>query len=153
MFTNLQVSTFKQLNASLGADPAAHSFATKLFERAFESGLRGQFFAKLFNNPNQLRSLSRQPEKNMHHPYVTIVPVQKIIGTEGRSEDFDKNFRPLKRHIRERWISIAAARWSGVPLPAVELVQDGDQYYVRDGHHRISVARMMGQVEIDAKIV
>jgi hypothetical protein len=153
MFTNLQVSTFKQLNATLGTDAAARSFATKLFERAFESGLRGQFFAKFFNNPNQLRSLSRQPEKNMHHPCVTIVPIHKIIGTEGRSDDFDKNFRPLKRHNRERWISIAAARWSGVPLPAVELVQDGDQYYVRDGHHRISVARMMGQVEIDAKIV
>jgi hypothetical protein len=38
------------------------------------------------------------------------------------------------------------------PLPPVELIQVGDVYFVRDGHHRISVARMMGQDSIDAEV-
>jgi hypothetical protein len=82
-----------------------------------------------------------------------VVPLEKIIGTEGRGEDFDADFHPLKKHNRERWISVYAARQMGVILPAVELVQVGDAYYLRDGHHRISVARAMGQLEIDARIM
>jgi hypothetical protein len=59
----------------------------------------------------------------------------------------------LKKHNCERWINIAVARDMGVVLPAVDLVQVGDVYYVRDGHHRISVAKAMEQLDIDARIV
>jgi hypothetical protein len=82
-----------------------------------------------------------------------VVPLSKIVGTEGRDEDFDADFHPLNAHDRERWISVAAARRMGIILPAVDLLRVGDEFYVRDGHHRISVARMMGQVEIDARIM
>jgi hypothetical protein len=82
-----------------------------------------------------------------------VIPIKKIVGTEGRSEDFDADFHPLKKHNRERWISVAVARQMDVILPAVELIQKGDEYYVRDGHHRISVAKARGQLEIDARIV
>jgi len=40
----------------------------------------------------------------------------------------------------------------GVTLPLVDLVQVGDVYFVRDGHHRISVARAFGQESIDAQV-
>jgi len=40
----------------------------------------------------------------------------------------------------------------GTPLPPVELVQVGDVYFVRDGHHRISVARTVGQRDIEAEV-
>ena len=58
-----------------------------------------------------------------------------------RSGDFDRNFHPLETHTRSRWLSIAVARLNGQAMPAVELIKVGEVYAVRDGHHRISVAR------------
>ena len=53
---------------------------------------------------------------------------------------------------RERWLRIATARWRGMPLPPVDLVQVRDCYFVQDGHHRISVARALGQTNIEARV-
>jgi hypothetical protein len=50
-----------------------------------------------------------------------------------------------------RWLRVAAARDQGKVLPPVVLVQVGDVYFVRDGHHRISVARALGQLDIEAE--
>jgi hypothetical protein len=87
-----------------------------------------------------------------YHAGVRPVPINKIVGSEGRSEDFDALFRPLGNHNRHRWQRVAEARQKGISLPPVELIQVGDVYYVRDGHHRISVARMLGQEHIDAEV-
>ena len=80
------------------------------------------------------------------------VPIREIRGSEGRSEDFDADFRPLRPHSRDRWMGIAVAQQLGKTMPPVDLVRIGDAYFVRDGHHRISVARALGQKEIDARI-
>jgi hypothetical protein len=86
--------------------------------------------------------------------YVGIrqVPIDRIWGSEGRVEDFDAGFYPLQSHNMDRWVSVAAARQMGISLPPVELVQIGEVYYVRDGHHRISVAKALGQKEIEAEV-
>ena len=55
-------------------------------------------------------------------------------------------------HTRSRWLSIAAARLNGQAIPAVELIKAGDTYAVRDGHHRISVARALGEDYIDTRV-
>lgn len=83
---------------------------------------------------------------------VHTVPIRRICGTEGRRGDFDADFRPLQPHNEQRWLSIAAARQKGVSLPPVDLVMVGDVYFVRDGHHRISVARAWGQESIEARV-
>lgn len=80
------------------------------------------------------------------------VPINQIRGSEGRSHDFTNDFRPLQRYTRQRWINVAAARQRGRELPPVELVQVGDVYYVRDGHHRISVAKARGETAVDAEV-
>lgn len=80
------------------------------------------------------------------------VPLAQIRGSEGRAHDFDRHFAPLHEHIRERWVSLAALRSEGHPLPPVELVQVGDSYYVVDGHHRISVAHAFGEQAIEAYV-
>jgi hypothetical protein len=80
------------------------------------------------------------------------VPISQIRGSESRSDDFDADFRPVKVHNRWRWVSLAAARLRGAVLPPMELIQIGDVYFVRDGHHRISVARAFGQEHIDAEV-
>jgi len=82
----------------------------------------------------------------------TTVDIRHIKGSEGRCQDFDQNFNPLKSHNRDRWTSISNAYRQGVSLPAVDLIKIGDNYIVRDGHHRISVAKFMGIDFIDAHV-
>ena len=81
------------------------------------------------------------------------VPIDQIRGSEGRASDFDRDFNPLQERTRERWVSIATARERGRTLPPIDLVQVGDTYFVRDGHHRISVARALGEQAIEARVV
>ena len=56
----------------------------------------------------------------------TDVPIGQIRGSEGRCEDFDRAFHPLKEHTEERWVSVARAHLRGLGLPPVELIQLGD---------------------------
>ncbi len=55
-----------------------------------------------------------------------------------------------QRSDQERWVRVATAILKGKPLPPVELIEVGGRYFVIDGHHRISVARMLKQSHIDA---
>ena len=54
--------------------------------------------------------------------------------------------------MHQRWQSVANALDEGVPLPPVQLIQVGAAYYVRDGHHRVSVNRALGQEVIEADV-
>jgi len=155
MFTTIQAQTTTFENYGSGKDEwaEARQIAGKMFDQAYGRGKRSRWLAKLARKANALRILTTRTGTGRRMVGTVVVPLDKIVGSEGRSDDFDRAFNPLKKHNRERWIGVAAARWTGVVLPAVELVQVGDEYYVRDGHHRISVAKVMGQLEIDARIV
>lgn len=80
------------------------------------------------------------------------VHIKQIKGSEGRFQDFDLDFNPLKSHNQNRWISVASAWERGSYLPAVDLIKVGDVFIVRDGHHRISVASFMGADFVDAHV-
>jgi hypothetical protein len=82
-----------------------------------------------------------------------IIEVEKITGSVGRYRDFDESFLPLKKSMGERWGRINRAYHRGEELPAVSLYKIGDAYFVRDGNHRVSVARYHGVVAIDAEVV
>lgn len=81
-----------------------------------------------------------------------VVPLESIVGTVDRAHDFDRRFRPTSRRIRARWEQIAAAMRRGESLPPVDLLRVGDLYFVRDGHHRVSVATALGRDDIDAYV-
>jgi hypothetical protein len=81
------------------------------------------------------------------------VEVDKIAGSVGRYKDFDRSFLPRKMSMGERWSRVDSAYHEGVELPAVSLYKVGDEYYVRDGNHRVSVARYHKVVTIDAEVV
>ena len=81
------------------------------------------------------------------------VEVEKITGSVGRYRDFDGDFLPLKKGMVARWGRIDRAYHRGDELPAVSLYKVGDRYFVRDGNHRVSVARYHGVVAIDAEVV
>jgi hypothetical protein len=116
--------------------------------RAFTYKLLGWEY-KLKNLGN-VSAIKRLPAKKAG---IVTVSLDKIVGSEGRAEDFDNNFVPLTENTLERWVSILVARRSGCTLPPVTLIQVDDKYYVHDGHHRISVANAIGQKEIEAKIL
>ena len=81
-----------------------------------------------------------------------VVPLDAIVGTVDRAADFDRGFRPTTTRLRSRWERIAAAQRRGEPLPPVSLYQVGELYFVRDGHHRVSVAKSLGRMDIDAYV-
>ena len=81
------------------------------------------------------------------------VPINKIIGSEGRYRDFNKYFLPRKEFLRNRWESVDIANIKDIPLPAIRLYEIGGAYFVRDGNHRVSVARFQGAEDIDAEVV
>jgi hypothetical protein len=142
------------LGNSLNSPVEIRRSARNLFDRAYQKGLLRRLLTKLTGGCTALRTLAHSPVIQTHRSSrIALVPLESIVGSEGRSEDFDDKFNPLKTHNLERWIGIVVARRSGVALPPVELVRDADGYYVRDGHHRISVAKVFGQLEIEAVIV
>ncbi|MEM7334338.1 MAG: hypothetical protein AAF490_19805 [Chloroflexota bacterium] len=81
------------------------------------------------------------------------IPIDKIIGSVGRYRDFDRAFLPLQATNSQRWINISVARYEDVELPAIDVYKIGDVYFVKDGNHRVSVARRRGQLSIDAKVI
>lgn len=80
------------------------------------------------------------------------VPLDKIVGSEGRYADFDRRFLPRQVQTQARWQSVDLAHLADVALPPVELYKLGQVYFVKDGNHRVSVARSLGQTEIDAYV-
>jgi hypothetical protein len=127
-----------------------------LFNRSLWAGKIGQAWSKLRRHSSDLVDLdlvlSQAGLSNGHYAGTRSVSIDQIQGSLGRSADFDAHFYPLQERTRDRWMSILAAMQNGVTLPPVELVQVGERYFVRDGHHRISVARALGQVDVDAEV-
>ena len=81
------------------------------------------------------------------------IPVNRIIGSEGRYRDFSAAFLPKREMLRHRWVSVDEALHSDVILPPISVYSLGGWYFVRDGNHRVSVAKTMGQEFIDAEVV
>jgi hypothetical protein len=86
-------------------------------------------------------------------PGIRPVEVEKITGSVGRYKDFDGDFLPRKKSMCQRWNRVDRAYHQGVELPAVSLYKIGDAYFVRDGNHRVSVARYHEAAAIDAEVV
>jgi hypothetical protein len=80
------------------------------------------------------------------------VPIELIVGSEGRYRDFNKYFLPRSEHLRQRWERIDIARLENITLPPIQLYEIGGVYFVRDGNHRVSVARSQGAEIIDAEV-
>ncbi|MBN2658322.1 MAG: transcriptional regulator [Spirochaetales bacterium] len=118
-------------------------------------------FDSIFNiiNPEKKELLSYYDVKEMAKPRsqtyrgMQVVKIRNIIGSEGRYKDFSKAFLPKKEHLRQRWESIDRAHLGDIILPPISLFKIGDVYFVRDGNHRVSVAKMQGIQSIDAEVV
>lgn len=96
-----------------------------------------------------VEALGRRGE---HYVGTKVIGLDSIVGSVDRARDFDRRFRPTSGRSRERWERLARANRTGEVIPPIEVYQIGDYYFVRDGHHRVSVARSLGVNLIEARV-
>ncbi len=82
-----------------------------------------------------------------------LVDLDAIVGSVDRTTGFDRRFRPTSPQSRVRFERIAAATRRGEVLPPVDLYRIGEVHFVRDGHHRVAVARALGREVVAARVV
>ena len=87
-----------------------------------------------------------------HDLGLQTIELDSIVGTVDRTKDFDRDFRPTSPRLRARWQRIAEAQRRGEAFPPISVYRIGELHFVRDGHHRVSVARSLGRTDIDAYV-
>lgn len=80
------------------------------------------------------------------------IRLDSVVGTVDSRRNFDRRFRPTSSKVRERWERLALAQRRGESIPPIDVYRVGDLYFVRDGHHRVSIAIATGQNTIDAYV-
>lgn len=148
---------FKDLNNLPPAPPALDQTVRADFERAHFKAFLHDIFSWLMREDNDLLPFDEVqkhlPLHNQHYLGMQEIPVDKIIGSVGRYQDFDRAFLPKRTNLRPRWVNIDRARLQDINLPPIEVYKVGDAYFVKDGNHRVSVARQNGQAFIDAEVI
>jgi hypothetical protein len=84
---------------------------------------------------------------------LSAIPLASIVGTAeaAKARTFDRRFRP-QSSSRSRWERLWMAGRRGAALPPISVYRVGDEHFVRDGHHRVSVAQSLGMTSIDAEV-
>jgi hypothetical protein len=129
------------------------------FEDIYTKAFFKRILALLLGQKEKTRLLSfddvRQKIRCHDESYAGMrtVPVAAIRGSVGRFKDFDREFLPVKRGSKERWRRIDEAYYEDIVLPPVQLYKVGDIYFVKDGNHRVSVAKERGIAYIDAEVI
>lgn len=112
-----------------------------------------------FLQPEETKMLSLCEAKKLLKPTgevykgLQIVKVDQIVGSENRFKDFDNHFMPTSSYLQTRWEHIDMAYLNGETLPPIMLYELGGLYFVRDGNHRVSVAKAQGVEAIDAEVI
>ena len=134
--------------------PSIEKMALADFEQALRKATWRDWFSWLTHKSNNLLPLTQIRQclgfKGQHDLGLRTVPMDRIIGSQGRSGDFDRAFFPRQSRTRTRWVRIDTAYYQDVSLPPVDLIKIGEDYFVEDGNHRVSVAHVRGQQFIDA---
>ncbi|MBN9099526.1 MAG: ParB N-terminal domain-containing protein [Pseudonocardia sp.] len=92
-------------------------------------------------------ALGRTGERDLG---LLVIDLDTIVGSVDRVGDFDRWFRPRSAVSRERWERLDLARRRGESIPPIDVYRVGELHFVRDGHHRVSVAHALGLRTIDA---
>ncbi|KQV76008.1 chromosome partitioning protein ParB [Aeromicrobium sp. Root344] len=96
-----------------------------------------------------VEALGRRAE---HYLGIKVIPLDAIVGSVDKMRDFDRRFRPTSAVSRQRWERLSRASRTGEVIPPIDVYQIGDYYFVRDGHHRVSVARSLKLEVIEARV-
>ena len=127
--------------------------------RARRRAVASRLNARLRGEPDDVRMVLPYEEVIAALGYMSerriglkVVALDTIVGSVDRARDFDRSFRPTSGRVRSRWEHIDAMMRRGEPLPPIDLLRIGEIHFVRDGHHRVSVARALGRTDIDAYV-
>ncbi len=134
--------------------------AKGIFDRERRRKALASIVARLRSEPDDVSSmlpfdevvaaLGRVSERDLG---IQEIALDSIVGTvDRRAGEFDRSFRPASPQLRGRWEGIAAARRAGKPMPPIDVYRIGELHFVKDGHHRVSVARALGDETIDARV-
>lgn len=134
------------------------NFATAVadFRRARYRAALQEILARLLGRPAEL--LSYEEVRQKLRAGATLprglqeIPVADIVGSVGRYSDFTRNFLPRRDSDAERWARVKVAVTGLAGVPPIEVYQIGDAFFVRDGNHRVSVARELGLSHLQAYV-
>lgn len=131
-------------------------------DKEWDSARRKAFWARVFNtlrsDSGELISFEEVSKrlKLKHAIYrgVQAVPIAQIIGSVGRYHDFTRAFLPTGNIERDRWKAVATLYLNPISrgAPPIELFKVGNLYFVKDGNHRVSVARQLKLADIEAHV-
>jgi hypothetical protein len=129
------------------------------FSRARRRGVLERLAARLRREPADfhlilpfeevVRALGYRGERRLG---LQTIPLDSIVGSVDRTRDFDRRFRPTSRRTRKRWERMATATRRGEAFPPIDVYRIGEVHFVKDGHHRVSIARAQGLPDIDAYV-
>jgi hypothetical protein len=129
------------------------------FSRARRRRALGRLAARLRLEPDDVnhilpfeevvRALGRIGERRLGEQTIAL---DSIVGTVDREREFDRSFRPTSPRVRERWQRINLAQRKGQALPPIDVYRIGELHFVKDGHHRVSVAHALGHRDINAYV-
>ena len=129
------------------------------FQRARRRQVLGTLARRLRGEPDDINlilpfdevvhALGRKGERVLG---LQTIALATIVGSVDRTRDFDRRFRPTSNRLRERWQGIDMALRRGRGMPPISVYRIGDLHFVRDGHHRVSVALAMRNTVIEAYV-
>jgi nucleotide-binding universal stress UspA family protein len=126
------------------------------FHSARQKATLSEIVARLKGESTELLSFDevRQKLRAQVGPKKVLkeIPINAIIGSVNRYQDFSRGFLPGQNVNEERWTNVELATYGMVGLPPIEVYQIGEVYFVSDGNHRISVAKQMGSTQIQAYV-
>ncbi len=130
-------------------------------EEDFAKARNKAFFNEIQHllTPEEASLISLNDVKQMIKPInetyqgMKVIPISKIVGSEGRYKDFDNRFFPKSSHLKNRWQHVDEAAIKAIDLPPIKVYEIAGLYFVRDGNHRVSVAKTRGTEFIDAEVV
>jgi nucleotide-binding universal stress UspA family protein len=132
------------------------SHAVQDFRSARQKATLREIISRLTGNSTELLSYDevRQKLRAQVSPKSELkeIPIDAIIGSVNRYQDFSRGFLPGKNINEERWANIELANYGSQGLPPIEVYQIDEVYFVSDGNHRVSVAKQLGSSHIQAYV-
>lgn len=127
------------------------------FHRARRRAAIESLLARFSGQPTDLLSFAEVTEKlgitGQSSLGLRQIPVDAIIGSVGRYQDFSRTFLPRMESDEDRWVNVGAAAPIVTDLPPIDVYRIGDAYFVLDGNHRVSLARSQSIDYIDANVI
>ncbi len=128
--------------------------ATEDFRRARQKAAIEGILARLSGESTELLSYEEVRQKlravESNKTVLRDIPLDAIVGSVGRNQDFTRSFLPRFDSDQERWAGVMSAATGPIGLPPIDVYQIGEAFFVLDGNHRVSVARELGAKTIQA---